>query len=262
MELDVAKIIIAENEDKSIEECLDILIKQLRKIQRGLSPEFRTEGSLRDKIINACNEVEACVYACLKPSPTLEGVCSDLRSSIIAYKRIHESKPSNQAFYTDRKYRTGPRPQNRFDRQNNRHQGKSSNNFKKRCLMCKKEGCWSTKHPEKERKEAMNKLNRKFQQFCIDVEGEPPEDSQDNGSDSDEEEEGMDDKLESFALEATLTSPETSPTMVTTFITESMDEINRKKTAIMLANQPTVHALIGDVPDANTWFTTSTRYGP
>jgi hypothetical protein len=40
--------------------------------------------------------------------------------------------------------------------------------------VCKKEGCWSTKHPEKERKEAINKLNRKFQQFCIDVEGEPP----------------------------------------------------------------------------------------
>ncbi|OXV09105.1 hypothetical protein Egran_03132, partial [Elaphomyces granulatus] len=251
-----------ENEDKSIEECLDILIKQLRKTQRGLSPEFRTEGSLRDKIINACNEVEACVYACLKPAPTLEGVCSDLRSSIIAYKRIHESKPSNQAFYTDRKYRTGPRPQNRSDRQNNRYQGKSSNNFKKRCLVCKKEGCWSTKHPEKERKEAMNKLNRKFQQFCIDVEGEPPEDSQDNSSDNDEEEEGMDDKLESFVFEATFPSPETSPNMATTFITESMDEINGKETAIMLANQSTVHALTGDVPDANIWFTTSTRYGP
>jgi hypothetical protein len=30
----------------------------------------------------------------------------------------------------------------------------------------------------------------------------------------------------------------------------------------MLANQSTVHALTGDVPDANTWFTTSTWYGP
>jgi len=38
--------------------------------------------------------------------------------------------------------------------------------------VCKKEGCWSTNHPENERKEAMNKLNTKFQQFCINVEGE------------------------------------------------------------------------------------------
>ena len=54
-----------------------------------------------------------------------------------------------------------------------------------------------------------------------------------NNSESDEEEEGMDDKLESFVLEATRPSPETSPTMATTFITESMDEINEKETTIM-----------------------------
>jgi len=68
----------------------------------------------------------------------------------------------------------------------------------------------------------------------------------------------MDDKLESFVLEAILPSPETSPTIATTFITESMDEINGKETAVMLANQSKVHALTGDVSDANTWFTTST----
>jgi hypothetical protein len=194
--------IIAKNEDKTTEECLELVIKELRTIQRGLAPELRTEQILRDKLINACNDVEACVYACLKPAPTLEGVCSDLQSSITAYKRIQESKSSSEAFYTDRKYHTGPRPPNRFDGQDNRYQGKcNNNNFQKRCLVCKKEGCWSTKHPEKERKEVMNRLNAKVQQFCVDVEGEPPGDNQDNSSGS--EEEGMDDKLESFVLEAT-----------------------------------------------------------
>jgi hypothetical protein len=185
------KTIIAKNEDKTTEECLELVIKELRTIQRGLAPELRTEQILRDKLINACNDVEACVYACLKPAPTLEGVCSDLQSSIIAYKRTRESKWQSQAFYTDRKYR-----------HNNRYRDKSNDNFKKRCLVCKKEGCWSTNHPENERKEAMNKLNTKFQQFCIDVEGESPEDNQDNSSDSDKEE-GMDDKLESFVLGTT-----------------------------------------------------------
>jgi hypothetical protein len=88
------KTIMAKNEDKSAEECLEMLIKELRTIQRGLAPELRTEQILRDKLINACNDVESCVYACLKPAPTLEGVCSDLQSSIIAHKRIHESKSS------------------------------------------------------------------------------------------------------------------------------------------------------------------------
>ena len=185
------KTIIAKNEDKTTEECLELVIKELRTIQRGLAPELRTEQILRDKLINACNDVEACVYACLKPAPTLEGVCSDLQSSIIAYKRTRESKWQSQAFYTDRKYR-----------HNNRYRDKSNDNFKKRCLVCKKEGCWSTNHPENERNEAMNKLNTKFQQFCIDVEGEPPEDNQDNSSDSDKEE-GMDDKFESFVLGTT-----------------------------------------------------------
>jgi hypothetical protein len=67
----------------------------------------------------------------LTQSPTIQRVSQRIILCIAAYKRIHESKPSSQAFYTDYKYHTGPRPQNRFDRQSNRYQGKSDNNFKK-----------------------------------------------------------------------------------------------------------------------------------
>jgi hypothetical protein len=101
------KTIIAKNEDKTTEECLELVIKKLRTIQRGLASELWTEQILRDKLINACNDVESCVYACLKPAPTLGGVCSDLHSSIIAYKRIQNAKTS-QTFYIDRKYRRNP----------------------------------------------------------------------------------------------------------------------------------------------------------
>lgn len=77
---------VKENESKSVKDYLGILFKNLKPIQCKISPEFRTEQCLHDKIINDCNHIEACVYACLKPSASLERVCSDIHSSIIAFK--------------------------------------------------------------------------------------------------------------------------------------------------------------------------------
>ncbi|RKF72000.1 hypothetical protein GcM3_099012, partial [Golovinomyces cichoracearum] len=134
-----------------------ILLKNLRHTQRGLSSEFRSEKCLRDKIINACNNIEACAYACLKPSSSLEGLCSDLRSSIITFNRIRETNhpSSNQNFYTDRFYRGA---NHKFRPQTSKLMSK------KKCFVCNKEGCWSNKHSDEERSKAINKFKRRFQQ--------------------------------------------------------------------------------------------------
>ncbi|RKF77621.1 hypothetical protein GcM3_070032, partial [Golovinomyces cichoracearum] len=57
------KSIVKQNDEKSLLDCFEILLKNLRHTQRGLSSEFRSEKCLRDKIINACNNIEACAYA-------------------------------------------------------------------------------------------------------------------------------------------------------------------------------------------------------
>ncbi|TQS33459.1 hypothetical protein Golomagni_06196 [Golovinomyces magnicellulatus] len=60
------KSIIKQNDEKSLLDCFEILLKKLRHTQRRLSSEFRSEKFLRDKVINACNNIEACAYACIR----------------------------------------------------------------------------------------------------------------------------------------------------------------------------------------------------
>ncbi|RKF82229.1 hypothetical protein GcM1_173008, partial [Golovinomyces cichoracearum] len=124
--------------------------------QRGLSSEFRSEKCLRVKVINAYNDIEACAYACLKPSSSLEGLCSDLRSSMITFNRIRETNhpSSNQNIYTGRLYRGA---NHKFRPQNSKLMSK------KKCFVCNKEGCWSNKNSEEERSIAINKFKQSFQ---------------------------------------------------------------------------------------------------
>jgi hypothetical protein len=82
---------MTSNEDKSIEECLQLLIKQLRHLQHDLNSELRSEKFIHNKLINACQDVFVCQYACFKSSDFLIDLINHLRSSIIIYqKSIHQ----------------------------------------------------------------------------------------------------------------------------------------------------------------------------
>ncbi|RKF64812.1 hypothetical protein OnM2_016072 [Erysiphe neolycopersici] len=149
--------VVKQNPDKFLQSCFEILLKELRLTQRALSSEFRSEKCLRDKLIYACSDIEACAYACLKPSSSLEGLCSDLRSSIISFTRIRKTNTqssSDQVFYTDRIYR--------FQNENQNRSSKPPS--KKKCFVCHKEGCWSNRHTEEERNHAINKFKQRFRQ--------------------------------------------------------------------------------------------------
>lgn len=93
-----------KNESKTMEECLQLLIKELRHSQHGLDPELRTEKFIHNKLINTCQEVSACQYACFKPSDTLAGLINDLQSSIVTFQKANPS----EAFFTDRRYHKYP----------------------------------------------------------------------------------------------------------------------------------------------------------
>ena len=190
-----------ENEGKSMEECLQLLIKDLRHLQHGLDPEFRTDKFIHNKLINACQETPACQYACFKPSDTLAGLINDLQSSIITFQKANPS----EIFFTDRRYYKYPENPRTSRFQPRTFQPRTSSNrdtAKKKCFVCDKEGCWSSKHTKDEREESRKRykerigpyFSRRFDKhpahYIADYEGEE--------SDSDND---VDDEMEALMID-------------------------------------------------------------
>lgn len=84
-----------------MEECFETLIDELRHLQHGLDPEIYTDQFIHNKLINACQNLPACQYACFKPADSLAGLINDLRSSIITYT---QANPTSETFFTNRHY--------------------------------------------------------------------------------------------------------------------------------------------------------------
>jgi hypothetical protein len=85
----ILRSMMTSYEDKSIEECLQLLIKQLRHLQHGLNSKLRSEKFIHNKLINACQDVSVCQYVCFKLSDSLVDLINDLRSSIIIYQKAN-----------------------------------------------------------------------------------------------------------------------------------------------------------------------------
>jgi hypothetical protein len=155
--------IIRTNPDKTRLECLEITFDKLRTAQRGLSAEYQTEHNLRDQVLNACRGVEECSLALLKPSSTFEGLCADLRSAIGTFVRnksealYHASPYDFDQHWVDRKFQGKAK---RYPERTNTNQFQKkflprpqpSSDRTKKCIVCKKGGCWSTNHPREEAK--------------------------------------------------------------------------------------------------------------
>jgi hypothetical protein len=135
-------MIKSENEDKSIEECLQLLIKDLRHLQHDLNSKLRSEKFIHNKLINACQDVCACQYACFKSSDSLINLINDLRFSIIIYQKINSANfiETFETFFIDRRYHKNLSLRiDNFSRINrNRRYLYSS---KKKCFVCHKEEC-------------------------------------------------------------------------------------------------------------------------
>jgi hypothetical protein len=136
----------SENEGKFIEECLQLLIKDLRHLQHGLDSELRSEKFIHNKLINACQDVSACQYACFKPSDSLAGLINDLRSSIVTYQKVNSanSPETFETFFTDRRYHKNfsPRINQNHRFQDRRFQDRRfQDRPKRKCFVCQKEEC-------------------------------------------------------------------------------------------------------------------------
>ncbi len=133
-------------------ECLQLLIKELRHLQHGLGSTLRIDEFIHNKLVNACQKIPAYQYACFKPSDTLTELINDLKSSITTYQKAHFIEFSFFIEFTtnfiDRRYHRNfssrishnrgfqDREQNR-GYQDRRNQGRTG----KKCFVCQKEEC-------------------------------------------------------------------------------------------------------------------------
>jgi hypothetical protein len=146
-----------ENEEKSMNKCLQLLIKKLRHLQHDLESILRIDDFIHNKLINACQKISACQYACFKSSDNLTELINDLKSSIIIYEKAHSIEFSFSIEFTihfiDRRYHRNllfridqnreyqNRGQNR-EYQNRKYQNRrNQNRTRKVCFVCHKEEC-------------------------------------------------------------------------------------------------------------------------
>ncbi|KAF6807096.1 hypothetical protein CPLU01_15834 [Colletotrichum plurivorum] len=153
--------------DKTKLQVLEALIEKLTIIQRALPSAYQSDEILRSQLVNACSGVHECTLCLYNPSPTLEGVINQLRSAVSTAMRNDKShqyaaEPSDQ-YWVDRTYR-GRGRHNRYG--NNRGRGRGppqdrshdrSQPKDQKCYVCKRPGCWSTKHSVEERRQAYDR---------------------------------------------------------------------------------------------------------
>ena len=183
---------ISKHQSKSMNECLQLLIKKLRHLQHDLNEKFRTDKFIHNKLIIACQNVSACQYACYKPSNDLTDLINDLQSSITIFNKSHPHQVENYqpeiAYYIDRRYRINyfkkqsqlrPRsrsksnhsnePRTLYDRGKNNsdqtivsYNSKQYDREKKRYFICNKADCWSINHTWKKRNASKTQLKKRF----------------------------------------------------------------------------------------------------
>ncbi len=155
-------MIKSENEDKSIEECFQLLIKNLRHLQHDRNSELRSEKFIHNKLINACQDVFVCQYVCFKLSDSLVDLINDLRSSIIIYQKANSIIETCETFFIDRRYHKNLSL--RIDNFSSRTNQDRRYFYlsKKKCFVCHKKECGSIKHSKDEREIAKQKFKNRF----------------------------------------------------------------------------------------------------
>ncbi len=128
---------MSSNEGKFMKECLHLLIKNIRHLQHELDSELRSERFIHNKLINVCQNVSACQYACYKSSDSLSDLINDLRFSIVTYQKANFNVETFESFFIDRRYHKNFLSRNFSSRINQDHRLK--NRSKKRCFACQKE---------------------------------------------------------------------------------------------------------------------------
>ena len=85
----IFKSIIEKNEGKLMEKCFQLLIQSLYYLQYGLDAKLCTDKFIHNKLINACQDIPGCPYACFKPVDTLASLIHDLHFFILTFQKAN-----------------------------------------------------------------------------------------------------------------------------------------------------------------------------
>ncbi|KAJ5562323.1 hypothetical protein N7461_001084 [Penicillium sp. DV-2018c] len=127
--------VISENPGKSRIECLEILLDKITKIQRALPTVDKSQETLLSQLWSAIS------------------VNTESRP---ASQRLTTPKGLDEQYGTDRKYRGNGR-NNRLGRGNRDGRAGDRPASDRRCYVCGKPGCWSTRHTSEERRKAYDR---------------------------------------------------------------------------------------------------------
>jgi hypothetical protein len=125
---------------------------------------YAGEDAFRTTVIRACRNSPELKIAFYKPARVCEKLFADFRSVIeVVFNRssgpkFYALENAARMDYVDRIYTSNKpsqqQPKARFGRAGrSNYQDRTSNDkWKKKCFVCQKEGCWSTKHTPEKRK--------------------------------------------------------------------------------------------------------------
>ena len=260
-------------------QCLDTMIDRLTLLDRGLPDSYRTENALKDQLIKACQGIPECSLALYRPGDTFEKVCSELRTATGTAQRMVRAKEQylteqtdeeNDRYWTDRTY---GRNKNRFQKlarpnfARKRPDYRPQANRTKKCFICHKPGCWSTKHTPEERRQNYEQFRGRsgsssqgyFQQFLLEFEG------QDDGElEDDREEPDIDQLLTEFESDFLFEnySPKGEEESDCFFASALGSPANGANVVRILKDQASEHQRTRQDPinDATTYHTRPARY--
>lgn len=159
---------MSSNVGKYASSCLELLIEKLSDIQTTLPDEYRHETILRNKPLNEAINVESCQLAYHRPADTIQGVNSDLHSSLATTRTGPSSfmQPAPTAPFVNR----------RLVRKKQSEVSVSSRSEK--CFVCGVYGYLSTNHSLEKRLESYRK-HKSVRQFTVSLQDDAQSDSDD-----------------------------------------------------------------------------------
>ncbi|KAI0994275.1 hypothetical protein K3495_g13906 [Podosphaera aphanis] len=165
------KTTLQDVESTDVEVALNSLITNLRHFQMSLSPEFQSDKILFAKLLQVCRTHPSCSIAySTVADETAAGLINRLRSNVARWKAQQNSMgeqffqdDQNEAVvhFTDRRYHKNNANRSRQNNQitsNHNERYQRNDRQRKICFVCRKEGCWSTRHSESERRQARKRL--------------------------------------------------------------------------------------------------------
>ncbi|RKF83057.1 hypothetical protein GcM3_017022 [Golovinomyces cichoracearum] len=230
-----------KNFGKGISDCLQNFTQKLRIMQHGLDKNLRNDAFIHNKSFTACESQEAFRNVCERPCNTLSGLRSELRSAADYHDRRKLSASFDQTLFIDKRYHQNklincPQIGPDFTQGRAKPFVKENHGEKIRCVVCNKDGCWSSNHSIAERDEAFDRIKRStserinkiFSQDIIQIEGQPPNDKVTDG----DEYSDLEEEMETFILDTAflaITSRNESSTFTIKSFNSPMNELKYQK---------------------------------